>query len=558
MKAVVPGLILLFVLGITLFLYWPGDSAPLPSLITSNPPKLRVDPAGIATMEPARNPVPPGSSTTGLEFRFVSAATGLAIKGGRIFDVHGEILGSTDQEGIVRISNSHLNALVFGADGYLTEHFFDRADKLGAMVRQHEQRGYVRIALELDGLTLPCQLRFVDTKQSLLSEVVFRVKSLATPAPSALTVPSVQVGAGSVRPELRAAWRRHVLLSTMRRPDFNPELLHFGTQSHTESYLCDGEAEMRFVAAGRYRVDARSGDLTGQQVIDVRAPAGAPITIRLGPGVFVVGKVSGAEDSKQIAGAVVIVSRDDQIVTSGETDKAGEFRVGPMTPAGVTLEIRHQNFAPFQQRGVVPGSGHGTFTLQPLPKHRVSGTVRSRPAGLAIRGAEVRLTSGLGVVAKGRTNAAGRFNVVSTLTEPTLEVLAEGFLDYAEMINANGEDVSVELIPDQTRTRQQTGLSAVITGRVLDDKQRPVPNCPVHVRPQTPRIPVGIPGRRIIRGAVIPTQSMVVTGADGTYRIEWARTEVVVLAAGRVRSEDQGRALSVALGKRHEANLRSH
>jgi hypothetical protein len=168
------------------------------------------------------------------------------------------------------------------------------------------------------------------------------------------------------------------------------------------------------------------------------------------------------------------------------------------------------------------------------------------------------LTSGLGVVAKGRTNAEGRFNVVSTLTEPTLEVLAEGFLDYAEMINANGEEVGIDLIPDQTRTRQQAGLSAVITGRVLDDKQRPVPNCPVHVRPQTLRIPAGIPGRRIIRGAVIPTQSMVVTGADGTYRIEWARAEVIVLAAGRVRSEDQGRALSVALGKRHEANLRSH
>lgn len=558
MRAALLGLVALFVLGGAVLLFWFGDSSTGVVLVAPDSPKLSVGNDGVGTLESRRVPVESAPSSGGVEFRFVDAMTGDAIEGGRILDVHAKLLGTTDRAGAARVSTPHLNTLVFGADGYLTEHFFDRADELQAMIRHHARSGHVRIVLEPDDLTQPCQLRFVDGAGRALSEVTFRVGSLAVPAPSSASIPTVQIGPGSVSPELRAAWRRHVLLSTMRRPDFNPELLHFGAQSQSESYVCQGVADMRFVAAGPYRVEAQAGELVGRQDIEVIASSDTPIVIRLDRGAFVTGSVVGTVDSKPVVGALIVASRDGQIVTSVETDKIGRFRLGPMALAVVLLEIQHQDYAPFKRAGVLPGTTGETFTLQPLPENRVQGVVRCRPDGPPISGAEVRLTSGLGVVTKGLSDAQGQFDLKSTLIEPTLEVLAKGYLEYAEMINANGKTVNIELVPDQPRARQQAGLSALISGRVLDAKQRPVPNCPVHVRSNTPQDTTAIPGRRIIRGGVIPAGSMVVTKADGTFLIEWSRSETLQLFAGKIRPDDQGYSLAITRGKLHQADLREH
>jgi len=555
MRGLILALIVLFLLGTPLLLYWKSGPAPAPGLLAADPPKLRLDAYGAVSLESVRRSMAPSARSFGMEFRFVSAGTGTVIEGGRIIDVRGKILGSTDSKGVGRVSNSQLNTLVFGADGHLMEHYFDRPDKVRAMVREHERRGYVQIALEPDAMTLPCRLKFADQRGPLAAEVSFEVIWLGAPTSTSVTIPKTRVGSGFIRPELRSAWRRHVLLSSIRRPDFNPEMLHFGAQSADETYVCQGVADLRFVAEGEFRVEARSASLIGQQVIDIRGSSPAPITIWLRPGSHVQGRVISAESSKGVVGAVVVVSREGRIATSGESGRNGEFRLGPVHPGQLTVEVRHPRYAPEQKVGVLAGPADIEVALQPLPEHTVRGLVRLRPTGQAIAGAKVQLTSGLGVAAEGVTDARGRFEIASALTEPTLEVFANGYLDYAEMLNANGEVVDIGMIPDQPRARQQAGLSSLITGRVEDGQQAPVPNCAVYVRPLNPPPKAGTPGRRIVRGAVIPTVMMGVTGADGVYQIEWPRSELVSLTAGRAGPGTRARRLSVVLGKLHKVDL---
>ena len=557
MRGLIPGLIVLFLLGTPLLLYWSANPEPLPELVSANPPQLRVDAKGEVTLVTVRELAAPNLRAFGMEFRFVSAGTGAVVEGGRVFDVRGKILASTDEKGVGRVSNPRLNSLVFGADGYLLEHYFDRPDKVRAMAQQHNQHGYVQIVLEPDALTLPCQLRFTDQSGSLVEGVSFEVVWLGAPTPTSVTIPKIYAGSGFIRPELRSAWRRHVLLSTMRSPDFNPEMLHFGAQSANETYSCQGVADIRLVAEGSYRIEARSEGLVAQQVIDVQGPSPEPIAIELRPGVHVGGRVLSAEGSNSVAGAIVVVSRDGRILASGESGSSGEFQLGPMDPNQITLKVRHPRYAPFEKAGLYPGPGTVDVALQPLPKHTVRGLVQLRPLGKGIQGARVQLTSGLGVASETVTDAQGRFEIASTLMEPTVEVFAKGYLDYAEMLNANGEPVRIGLIPDQPRARQQAGLSSLITGRVEDSKRQPVPNCPVHIQPHTPASVTGVPGRRIIRGAAIPIATMGVTDADGVYLIEWPRSEGLSLTAGRVGPGATPRRLSVVLGRVYQLDLRS-
>jgi hypothetical protein len=556
MKAALPGWIIVLLLVVGAAIYWSNGDAPLPSLVSPEAPRLGADATGVGRLEPVRGLVQPTPRSITVEFRFVDAVTGGRIEGGRIFDVRGGVLGITDREGVLQVSSPPLNAMVFGADGYLTEHFFDRPAELKALVRSHVRQGYVEVLLEPDVLTLACQLRFVDLSGEVVDAVTFRLRSLAVPAPSAKSVPSVRINTGIVSPELRAAWSRHVLLSTIYRPDFNPELLHFGIQSQNETYRCSGVADMRFVAMGDYRVEAQSDALVCSRVFEVHdSLRGQPITIQMAEGAFVEGVVVGGDDPKPLADALVVASRDGKILISGETGQDGTFRVGPLADTSVRVEVRHRNYGPFVRENVRPGPNKFVYTLQPLPRHRVHGVVRNRPAGLPVQGAEVRLLGGLGVASKAKTDSQGQFALESTLIEPTLEIIASGFLDYGEMINANSELVSVELIPDKPEARRVAGLSAIVRGRVVDSQKRPVRDYPVRVESEIPWVPSGLPGRRIIRGGVVPMQAFALTKADGTYLIEWPRGEAIRVFVGQGQPGAVGRSVMTTLGGMYEVNF---
>src|SRR5690606_35648837 len=83
-------------------------------------PREAIGGASAATAEPSV-PVPE------VPYAVVDAADGRGIAGARIIRARdGVVLGVTDHEGRTRVRGTAFDALVFAAEGYLLEHFFDR------------------------------------------------------------------------------------------------------------------------------------------------------------------------------------------------------------------------------------------------------------------------------------------------------------------------------------------------------------------------------------------------------------------------------------------------
>jgi hypothetical protein len=385
--------------------------------------------------------------------------------------------------------------------------------------------------------------------------VRFRIACLDEPKPIGRSVPTVRMRVGAeVTQELRDAWSRHVLLSTIRRPDFNPELLHFGDESERAEFLADGnEAEVRFVAEGVYRIEASAGDAFCRKTFEVDRSEDV-VTLTLRSGGCVEGEVQDQRTKRAIVGAVLMLMRGDTVVTNGETDVDGRFRLGPVSADAMRLEIRHPAFAPVIAAKVRPGSQ--VYLMTPKAQNRVVGYVVQRAGRSPIAGATVRLISGDGVAVAGKTDAQGRFELASYLVEPTVQIEAGGFLEYEESLNANGESRHFALVPGTRAARVKAGLSAVVRGKVLDAKGRAVANRPVVVRPEKPFVPTGLGGRRIIRGGVVPFTQRAVTDAAGAYEIEWSRAESLRLVAmDGTPTEEGGQVVTITLGQEYRIDL---
>jgi hypothetical protein len=567
MKSLWAAILVLLLAGLGGFLYFSDAGIGVPDVIDERGPSIGVDDRGNPILDLQREeavtptlngePKPDPKTQPRIRYRLVDASTGEPIAGGRIYRSRdGEVLGTTDREGFTTVVGGLINTAVFGADGYQLEHFFDRLERARDLAKSLARQGFVQVMLQPDDLTARFRLKFLRADGSIAVDVQFRIACLDNPKPDGRDVPSVRMGVGAeIPPEMRATWARHMLLSTIRRPDFNPDLLHFGAQSEGESFRCDGEAGMRFVALGVYRIEAKSGDQFRRRSFDVTP--GGEITIQLRQGGFLAGQVIDRRDRHPVVGAGVVVRRDDAIVTSDLTDIEGRFRLGPIAPGGGRLHIEHAGFEPLVVRRVRPGGPAAVHELVPLANHRVRGRVRSLAGRKPLVGAEVRLVSGDGAVVKTRTDETGSFDLRSFLIEPTVEIEMKGFLEYVEMLNANGTDRTFDLIPATPPARMQAGLTSLVVGRVLDSKGLAAPNRPVQARPVNPVANNRFGNRRILRGGRLVSSQMVMTNQNGEFEVEWVKSEAIRLVAPKGPADPKnGHTLDVIIGQRHEVVLR--
>lgn len=555
MKTALPAFLVVLVGGFLAWYFWSDSDQAFEDVLVERAPAIRDDGKGNPVLEIRRDEKAPVEKR--LRFLFLDGANGRPIPGARIYRVRdGEVLATSDSDGFADVVGGRLNALVFGADGYLAEHYFDRMQEARDLALGSKSRGHIRIVLEPDDLTVPFALRFVKADGSEAGEVKFKITCVDEPKPSGKSVPSARLRSGArIDKALRQAWVRHVVLSTIRKPDFNPELYHFGVHSERSEYSCVGSATIRFVAVGLYRIQAWSADEFRRQSFEVPVGQTEPIVIQLRKGQFSSGQVLDRETGEPVVGAMISLRRDGAIVTSGDSDVNGRFKLGPVASIVMRLEIEHPAYEGLVVQAERPGSDR-VYQLSPWANHRVHGLVRRRPGLTPVAKAEVRLVSGNGVVAKVRTDAGGRFDLKSYLLEPTVEIRAAGFLEYAEMLNANGEERSFDLIPGSAAERVRAGLSALIHGTVRDAKGAVAANQPVHIRPQTPWKPTGMYGRRIFRGGRVPFSQMKITNAQGEYEIEWPRAEPVRLIAVSGKVEDNhGHFMTVVLGRRYQVQL---
>ena len=519
-------------------------------LVLDEGPQLRVGDHGESVLElPRRVRADAVGESDLLRYRMVDLVTMEPIVGGRIYDVRtGAVLALTGADGDAELVGEYLNTLVFGADGYLSEHYFDRPEAVRLIRDAWSSSGHLPIFMRADTLTLPHELRFLAVDGGPAKGVVFHLVAVEPGTPSASEL--------GTDPEMQAAWDRHVLLNTIDRRDFTPEFLHFGHRGPQTEFTADGESVVRFAFSGRYRLEARAGDQFRRQDIEVRAARGGVTTVQLQRGRFFGGTLLRRSDDQPVVGAHIILLRGRVLVADGRSDYAGRFELGPMEAEGLELRVEHPGMETLTLDQVFPGGVTATvYHLVPKESRFVKGVVLRRSDRVPIAGATVRLTDGTSTLATRETDGQGRFVLNSAELEPHLTIEAEGYRDYVETLNANGVERQFELIPSVARVRFETGLTALVEGSVLDAAGNPLPGHVISISPVDRAPPQGFAERRILRGGTLPRPSRVESGEAGEFRFEWPIAEEIRLAAGERFPE---RNLRVIPGQRVRLELRAN
>ena len=542
MKAALAWLPILALLAALYLLFGTGDG---PVLVSDEGPRLRTGENGESILElPPRVRVDAQGDADLLRYRMVDLATMEPIVGGRIYGVRtGELLAVTGADGDADLVGGYLNTLVFGADGYLSEHFFDRPEAVRVLREAWEAAEHVPIFMREDTLTLPHTLHFVAVDGTPAQGVAFNLTAV-----EAGTSPLLQ----GADPETQAAWDRHVLLNTIDRRDFTPENLHFGPRGPRSEFTADVEAVVRFSVPGRYRLDARAGEQFRRQDIEVRR--GGTTTVQLQVGRFFGGVLLRRGDEQPVVGARVTLRQGPEIVANGRSDFAGRFELGPMPPDASELRIEHPGMETLTQDPVFPGGAAAVYHLVPKASRVVVGVVRGRGDGLPIVAATVRLTDGVSTLERGETDAQGRFSLESAAIEPHLTIEAEGYLEYVETLNANGVERQFDVIPSSAQDRFTRGLTALVEGTVLDAAGDPLSGHVIKISTEDREPPGGFAVRRILKGGSLPRPTRVESDTAGSFRFEWPAAETIHLAAGERFSE---RILQVVPGRRVRLDLRA-
>lgn len=267
--------------------------------------------------------------------------------------------------------------------------------------------------------------------------------------------------------------------------------------------------------------------------------AGENVTIAVRRGASVSGRVTRKEDEVPVAGARVVVERQNDSLTiwEGTTDEAGRYSAQGIDPGQNDLEVipieecRERATLDLKEGDAVVRDLQVSFGLI------VTGEVKSRETGLPIAGAEVGSELFRGKVAS--TDAAGRYALTGLLEAPVLNlsVRADGYGAYETSLQP-GVDRILTANFELTRGR-------VASGRVVGRDGDPVAGAYVAAL-----------SRSIDRGGLRTDRVSARTGADGRFRLAGLRSDLPHtllvrrerFASGVLRSFDARPEVDIELG----------
>ncbi|MEZ5966459.1 MAG: carboxypeptidase-like regulatory domain-containing protein [Planctomycetota bacterium] len=485
--------------------------------------------------------------------RIVDAGTGDPLAGAVVFDIVGRRQPQrAGADGIVTLAHAHGGTIAVVAEGYLAKLPTAGDADDAALAAAAGSDELVDIALRRDDFTLPCALRFLDQDGAEVdSGVAFTVACLDEPPPTAMSFPSARLASGArVDADIARAWQQNVAVQLL--PGVAGPLLHLGVQSNGRVFEApDGRAELRFVAAGRYRVlaVARAALLAGEAVVHVAAGGPGPFDVRLLPGRFVAGTAVDASDGRPVAGVTVRLAEPAaSVLSETETDASGEFRLGPVASPSVSVVATSRRYRDVTA-ALAPGS-QNRLTLTPRPVRLVRGVVRRRPAAAPIAGATVLLRQGFDVEVETKTGADGVFELSTVADVPELVVKATGSLTWVEVIRDVQESYPCDLWPSEAAARVQAGVSASVEGRVVGPDNQPRAGVPVQLLGDEAPVPEGLPGRVVCEGLLLPLLPLTTSRADGSFALEWGQAGTFrVLATDGVASIDDATPVTLTLGQ---------
>ncbi|MGW1626196.1 MFS transporter [Streptomyces sp. NPDC002172] len=152
------------------------------------------------------------------------------------------------------------------------------------------------------------------------------------------------------------------------------------------------------------------------------------------------GVVRAADSGAPVAGATVIVTdvRGDVLATQ-QTDGLGEFTVGDLVPATVTLAVSSPKHRPLALPVEIAGTGTTRVDVELRPGAHVRGTVRG--AGGPLCDARVTLVDAAGNVVGTTTTGDDGAYAFSDLDSGQYTVVATGYPPHAAGVAVSGADV---------------------------------------------------------------------------------------------------------------------
>lgn len=528
MIRVLLAIVLLLAVGTVLVLSWGGwGDVPMPpggtDLTEYGDDSVGTDDPGPAIEVPRITQLPEGVVATRSEpesidpegladratacLRVIDHMTEKAISGAFVRSMHnGADIAFTDELGLASLPLARPAQMAIVFDGYLL--------RLAPVQLGSSEAEPQTVRLVPDRWSLRRRFAFVDPAGKAVNEVFVRLKPAGQLPNTRIPVP-----AGDV--VLQRAWSEHTMLAT--RAVSRDVAVQLGRYSADRVHQMTGRTSMiRFSVPGDFVLEASTiNGLVARANVAVIPGSEPPIqVVNMAAGASIRGRVTNLAGSA-LAAAEITIQGGEPLGLRATTATDGTFMISPLPIGRTTLLVRHGTHAPIAHGPVATPSENVQIKLTPLARTPLRGRVRARPGLAPIAKATViwQVAGGAAIIVK--TAADGTFELQAAGDIASkLIVQASGYVRYAELVDANEAFADYDVWPADLATRVGNGTTASLEGLVMGANGRPLANASVRWRPDKPTGVSGIPGRRVLEGAVLQLPGVATTDSSGAFVIE--------------------------------------
>lgn len=419
---------------------------------------------------------------------------------------NGADIAFTDERGLASLPLAAPTQMAVVMDGYLL--------RLAPVQLGSSEAEPQVIRLVPDRWSLRRRFAFVDPDGKVVNEVFVRVKPIGKPPSARIPVP---VGDAV----LQRAWTEHTTLATLAAS--RDVAVQLGSYSEDRVHQLTGRAPMiRFAVPGSFVLEAATtnGLVANVEVAVIPGSEPPAQVVNMTAGASIRGRVSNLAGSP-LAGAELRIQGGEPLGLLATTKADGTFAIGPLRIGSATLLVRHGTHAPVAHGPVASPSKDLQIKLTPLTRTPLRGRVRARPGLAAIAEATVVWQVAGGAAISTKTAADGTFELQAAGDIASkLIVQAPGYVRYSELVEPNAAFADYDVWPADRATRVANGTTAALEGVVMGTNGWPLAGASVRWRPDNVTGVSGVPGRRVLEGAVLQLPGVATTDANGVFVIE--------------------------------------
>lgn len=519
-------IVLLFAVGtVAVFLWGSGGGVPLPPsgagageavdagaatpAANAEVRRMRELPAGVqATRTEAK-----GIQAEGLAdqptacLRVIDHLTETPIAGASVRSMHnGADVAFTDERGLAGLPLRDSAQMAVVMDGYLLRL---APARLGSSEAQPQV-----VRLVPDRWSLRRRFAFVDPEGKRVTDVFVRLRPLQQQ-------PDARPNGPVNDAVLQRAWSEHTMLAA--RPAGHDIVVQLGHYSADRVHHLTGETPLvRFAGDGDYVLEAATTTgLVARAEVAVQPGAEPPAqVVAMQAGATVSGQVTNLAGDA-LEGAEITVQGSEPLGLHATTASDGSFAIGPLAVGTVTLLVRHGTHAPVAQGPLRAPSEDVRIKLVPLKRTALRGCVRARPGLEPIANANVIWQVAGGAAITTQTGVDGQFELQAAgEIASKLLVQAAGYVSYAELVDINAGFANYDIWPADRSTRLAKGIVATLEGVAFGADGRPLAGASVRWLPINKAVTPGMPGRRVLEGAVLQLPGITATDSSGAFVIE--------------------------------------